>query len=75
MIVDEKGVAHPSMGDNVTPWGNAHISTCPECYYRFNGGQVSGRALNVATSGAQAEAMLNDGAEFVVVVRVKNAKE
>lgn len=30
-------VEHVKMTDPVTPWGNAHIVTCPECALRFGG--------------------------------------
>lgn len=32
-----QAIRHPSMTDQVTPWGNAHIACCPVCALRFGG--------------------------------------
>jgi hypothetical protein len=65
--IDGSGVEHPTMSDRISAWANAHIASCPTCAPRFGASGVG--VLPVASSGADAESMLDAGCEAVVVVR------
>jgi hypothetical protein len=66
--VDENGIEHVSASDHISAWGNAHVACCPMCASRY-GATVQGKTFPLASSGADAEALLDAGAEVVVVVR------
>lgn len=66
--LDENGIEHVSPSDPLSGWGNAHVACCPMCASRY-GATVYGATYPLASSGAEAEALLDAGAEIVIVVR------